>query len=420
MPSLPPGPALPAAAQTLLFHRDPLGVLLRSRARHGPVFTLRMAMKGPMVVVAEPDALGPLLDADGATAHAGEARRMILPLASPRSPFGADGEEHRAIRGVMEPAFSPQRIAASEAAIAAIAAEHVARWPTGRPFRLLARMRSVATEVFVGVVLRVEDPARRAALVTAIRRMLLTPGNPPTAIPGEGDGPLGAATDRLFQRRMAPVARLLEAEIADRRAAGRTGEDLLGRVMDAVAEPEDAVDRLIVVIAAAQEPTAIALTNVVYELAWRPAVQERFVEDPGSRAAVVDETLRLRPAAQAALRRLTCDQEVGGHALAAGTAVALHSLLLHRDARAFPDPHAFRPERFADGQPAGAPYLPFGGGARRCIGEPLARAELRTVLPIVLERLRFRAAWPRPERMVVRGTVLVPHRSAVVRATPRR
>ncbi len=419
MPHLPPGPALPATAQTLLLHRDPLGVLLRSRARHGPVFTLRLAMKGPMVVVAAPEALEPLLDADAATAHAGEARRMILPLASPRSPFGADGEEHRAIRGVMEPAFSPQRIAASEAAIAAIAAGHVARWPTGRPFRLLPRMRGVATDVFVGVVLRVEDPGRRSALVAAIRRMLLTPGNPPAAVPGEGDGALGAATERVFRRRMAPVARLLEAEIAERRAAGRTGDDLLGRVMDAVAEPGDAVDRLIVVIAAAQEPTAIALTNVVYELARRPALQERFLHDPGYRPAFVDETLRLRPAAQAALRRLTTDQQVGGHALPAGTAVALHSLLLHRDAGAFPDPHAFRPERFADGRRAGAPFLPFGGGARRCIGEPLARAELRAVLPVVLERLRFRAAWPRPERMVVRGTVLVPHRSAVVRATPR-
>jgi cytochrome P450 len=55
---------------------------------------------------------------------------------------------------------------------------------------------------------------------------------------------------------------------------------------------------------------------------------------------------------------------------------------------------------------------------RGCIGEPLARAELRIVVPAVLAHLRVRAGWPRPERMVLRGTVLVPHRGAVVRATP--
>src|SRR3954471_11479079 len=163
MPALPPGPALPALAQTLLDHRDPLGVLLRTRARYGPLFTLCLSLKGPMVVVAKPAELEPLLRSDPGSARAGAARRRILPLASPRSPFGADGEDHRAIRAVMEPAFAPARIAAHADEIAAIAGRHVAAWPAGAPFRLLPRMRAIATEVFVSLVLRVDDRARREA-----------------------------------------------------------------------------------------------------------------------------------------------------------------------------------------------------------------------------------------------------------------
>jgi cytochrome P450 len=415
MPASPPGPTAPAFAQTVLYHRDPLGVLLRARARYGPVFTLRMPLKGPMVCIAAPDAVARLLQADDATARAGAARRRILPLASPRSPFGADGAEHRAIRGVMEPAFTR----ATVDSIRAVAAEHVATWPTGAPFRLLPRMRTIATDVFVRLVLGVEDPARRSALVAAIRRLLSTPGNPPLPIPGDGDGALGAAADRVFRQRMAPVARLLEEEIGTRRAAGSSGEDLLGRVVDSVSGPREAVDRLMVVIAAAQEPPAIALTNMVYELARRPSWQDRFLHDPGCRDGVVAEVLRLRPSAQAVLRELTAPDEVAGHELVRGTLVALPSPLLHRDPGVFPDPHAFRPERFGVDPFATPGYFPFGGGARRYVGEPLARAELRTVVPLVLERLHVRVAWPRPERMVVRGTVLVPHRSALVRTTRR-
>ena len=87
-------------------------------------------------------------------------------------------------------------------------------------------------------------------------------------------------------------------------------------------------------------------------------------------------------------------------------------VLVHRDPTAFPDPDSFRPERFLDA-PAGLPHLPFGGGARRCLGEPLAHAEIEAVLPAILRRVRLRPVSPRPERGVVRGTVLVPHRSGL-------
>jgi cytochrome P450 len=281
-------------------------------------------------------------------------------------------------------------------------------------------MRTLASDVFVRLVLRVDDHERATALVLAIRRMLLTPGNPPLTVPGRGDPVLGPALDAAFRRRLAPVAAVLEQEIADHRAGRRSGEGLLGRLAATDMPAPEIVDRLTVVVAAAQEPGSIGMTNVLYEIARRPGLDERFLAaDEADREAIVHEALRLRPVAQASLRRLTEPARIDGHDLPADTVLALPSLLLHRDPAAFPEPDAFRPERFAGGAPSGAPFFPFGRGVRSCIGEPVARAELAAAVPAILERLRLTAAWPRPEKMVVRGTVLVPHRSALVRSRRR-
>jgi cytochrome P450 len=352
---LPPGPDLPALAQTVAYHRDPLGVLRRALARNGPVFTLRVP--DPIVFVADPAAIETVMH----LGRAGSARRAVLPLASPRSLFGADNDEHRRLRAELEPRFN----AIDDELIASIAREHIATWPRGVPFRLLPRMRSLATDIFGRTVLGL---ASSAEYVRAVRRALRTPGNPPLPVPG---GSAGAAA---LRRRAAPLIRLLEAAGLDS-------------------------DRWLVVIAAGQEPPSIALTNVAYELARHPEYDLA--------TAFVDEVLRLRPSASAVLRELTEETSIAGHLLPPRTTVALPTLLLQRDPSAFGDPDTLRP-----GRPStGVPLFPFGGGARRCIGEPLARAQLRTVVPLIG---RMRAVWPRAERMVVRGTVLVPHRGALV------
>ena len=88
--------------------------------------------------------------------------------------------------------------------------------------------------------------------------------------------------------------------------------------------------------------------------------------------------------------------EVAGERLPAGTATIVPLPLVQRD-------------------PRSQVNLPFGDGARRCIGEPLAWAELEAVIPEVVAARRLRAVARGPERMVVRGTVLVPQRSGLVR-----
>jgi cytochrome P450 len=410
--------------QTVAFHRDPLGVLRRSRSRYGPVFTLRLAVVGPVVVAGDPAAARPLVTADPDSARAGEARRRMLPMASPRSAFGADGDRHRAARERIWPAFTAETVARHAAAMTGLAEEHVARWPRGRPFRLLPRVRTLIDEVFVRRIVGVEDRDRSRALVLAIRRMLWTPGNPPVPIPGPGNDTMTGPANILFAWRSAPVTKLL-GDAIDRCRSGAgdaRGDTIIGALLRSAPDLSTPamVDELLPVLMAGQEPPSVAVTRVLDRLAREPAVCDRFLaaapEEP-YRDAVVREELRLHPPALAVLRRLTAPREVGGRLLEAGTTVAVPIPLVQRDPRAFAAPDEFRPQRWLGDAAPDRCFLPFGGGARRCIGEHLARAYLSAVVPAVIRRVALRPVGSRPERMVVRATTLVPHRGALVTVT---
>jgi cytochrome P450 len=278
----------------------------------------------------------------------------------------------------------------------AIAARHARDWPRGRPFRLLSRLRDVADEIFVRLVLGVRDERIAASLSAAMRRMLRTPGNPPITLPGPRDGLMGALGKGLFERRRAPLVReLTRAAEARRREA--LGEDVLGLLLGDGLGIGAIVDELSSLLMAAQEPPSLALGWMLDRLAREPDLRAAFLADPrGPRAdEIVRETLRLRPPASGVLRRLREPLPAGGWLLPAGVTVLVPTTLMQRDERLF---------------------FPFGGGARRCIGEALARAEIQTVVPAVLGQVRLAPLAAEPEPLVQRATVLAPKRGLLVRA----
>src|SRR3954449_11101499 len=127
--------------------------------------------------------------------------------------------------------------------IAAIAERHVAGWPRRRPLQLLSRMRTLVDDVFVRLLLGVEDEARAERLVDALGAMLRTPGNPPLPPPGEGEGPLGAGVAALFEHRRAPLRRQLAAEIESRPSAGSGGDDVLDCLL--ASEPRPSTEEML-------------------------------------------------------------------------------------------------------------------------------------------------------------------------------
>ena len=124
---------------------------------------------------------------------------------------------------------------------------------------------------------------------------------------------------------------------------------------------------------------------------------------------MIKETLRLRPVLPLVVRRLKAPMEIGGYELPAGVGVAPCIYLMHRRPEIYPDPEAFRPERFLE-RPAGTyTWIPFGGGVRRCLGASFAQFEMATVLRVLAARRAHLApAEPAPERIARRSITLVP------------
>jgi cytochrome P450 len=178
---------------------------------------------------------------------------------------------------------------------------------------------------------------------------------------------------------------------------------------------EELRDELMTLLVAGHETTASSLAWAVERSVRTPGVLERLRDgDDDYVDAVCKETLRLRPILALVLRRLTEPMEIGGRLLPAGVNVAPCIYLVHRRADIYPEPHAFRPERFLE-RPAGTyTWIPFGGGVRRCLGASFALLEMRVVLRELVSRLELRASNPQSERITRRAITLVPERGGEV------
>ena len=134
--------------------------------------------------------------------------------------------------------------------------------------------------------------------------------------------------------------------------------------------------------------------------------------------ATITEGMRVRPVIPMVGRRVTVPWRLGPFAVSAGTPISVSILLLHHREDVYPDPFAFRPERWLTHKPGTYDWIPFGGGIRRCLGAALAMAEQRVVLEAMARRLDLEAEEPEPERAVHRNVTMIPSRGArvVVRA----
>jgi cytochrome P450 len=129
--------------------------------------------------------------------------------------------------------------------------------------------------------------------------------------------------------------------------------------------------------------------------------------------------MRSRPVIPVIGRRVTVPWQLGEYGVEADTPVLMSILLVHHREDVYPDPFAFRPERFLHRKPGTYEWIPFGGGIRRCLGATLAMAEQRVVMEAVARRTDLAADDPAPERAVHRNVTMIPSRGARVVMTRR-
>jgi cytochrome P450 family 135 len=425
--SLPPGPSLPRAVQSVIWFRRAQWLLDTCQARFGDMFTLKIANEGTWIVTSDPQAIKQVFTGDPRLLHAGEANRILLPVLGPSSVLLLDEDSHLSQRKLMLPAFHGARMKRYGELMSRVAAEEIERWPIGTPYRLRPRMQAVTLEIVLGAVFGVYEGPRLERLRSELRRLLDIVTNPLAGVALLALGPKRIGRLGPFRRDLERVNRPIYEEIAERREAGDLGErdDIMSLLLQASHEDgspmsdEELRDELVTLLVAGHETTATALAWAVERLCRHPEKLERLTEEvrmgeSGYLEAVVQETLRLRPVISIVNRRLVEPMEIGGRLLPAGVAIVPSIHLVHRRADIYPQPHEFRPERFLEQSPGTYTWIPFGGGTRRCLGAAFAQFEMETVLRELVCRRTVTPARAKSERVYRRAITETPRYDAEV------
>ena len=421
---LPPGPRSPSAVQTLAWWTRTIPLFERCRARYGKTFTLRLLQAPPFVHMSDPDEVKQVFTAPPEVLHPGEGARILEPVIGANSVILLDEKAHLSQRKLMLPAFHGERMEALTDLLVDVTEREVASWPLEQPVALHPRLQALTLEVILRAVFGLDPGGRLDAIRERMSRILEYGGRPGSMLPALQRG----RTWEQFVRRRAETDAMLFELIDERRADPDAEErdDVLAMLLAArhedgsVMSKQELRDELMTLLVAGHETTGSELAWAFERLARTPEVKRRLIEEIDSDdgdaylTATVQETLRRRPVLPNAAPRLVKEPiEIGGFRYPEGVCLTPNAYLIHHDPEIYPDPYAFRPERFLDEPPGTYTWIPFGGGRRRCLGASFAQLEMKIVLRAVLSRAEPEHQPDATEGSRRRAITLSPRRSAV-------
>jgi cytochrome P450 len=419
---------MPRTLQTVAWWNRTVPFLERCRERYGKRFTMRLLQTPPFVHHSEPEHLREIFTAPPEVLHPGEGARILEPVVGVNSVILLDERPHLSQRKLMLPAFHGEKMKRLSGLVEEVAEREVERWPTQEPVPLHPRLQALTLEVILRAVFGLDSGARLDALRNRLAGILEYGARPSSMLPMFQRG----RRWRQFAQARGEADALIYETIDERRAnGGEDRDDILAMLLSARHEdgspmsPVELRDELMTLLVAGHETTASELAWAFERLTRTPDVLERLTAEIDSGdgdayvTATVYETLRRRPVLPNAAPRLVMEPiEVGGWRYEPGVCLIADSYLLHHDPDVYPDPYAFRPERFLGEQPGTYTWIPFGGGRRRCLGASFAMLEMKIVLRAVLAQNELAPAAPGEEGARRRSITLSPRAGsrAVLRA----
>ncbi|MBN1207993.1 MAG: cytochrome P450 [Myxococcaceae bacterium] len=420
------GPRVPLLP-SIRFIKDCPGFFRECAQRYGDPFVVQLP-PGYVAVTGDPEGLREIFSADPEIFEP-LSRLPLEPVVGTHSMLLISGERHKRERRLLMPAFHGERMRAYGALMQQISARVTEGLRPGAPLVALQLTQAISLEIIIRAVFGVEEPerVRRFSEVITAYSDSYTPLIALVAPMRRSFG--GRGPWARFQAHAQALDGLLTGQLERRGAEGQPREDILSLLLstkDEAGQPlteRELKDELLTLLIAGHETTAIGMAWALYWLHRTPEAKQRLEEELaalGPRpepealvrlpylAAVCDEALRLYPVVALASRKLRAPFTLRGHTLPVGMGLMASVTLAHSNPATYPEPERFRPERFLERKFSPFEYLPFGGGARRCLGAAFALYEMKVVLGSLLSAHRFSLAHELPIRAVRRHVTMAP------------
>jgi len=396
---------------------DPYGLLDEARRRQGLTFRIRLPVLGDVLMTGDPQLIAEIVshkDLDG-----GKAVTALRAVLGQRSLIMLDGKAHAARHHMIAPLFRGDALQAYDELTVRQTRAVLAGLPCGKTFSLYPVLQRITLKVMVAAMFGEASGIAGVAEAT-VERFLNSFRNPLILFSPLLRVDLGAWSPwgrAVRNRRL--LCDIIRQQIRHGTKSS-TGETILARLGGQLCE-EDVVEEVLSLLlfghdtAAATMAWAFAHIYSHRDLVERIRDEEASPEAQSLLQASIKESMRLCPVVVHLSRTATADLRLGNFEVRRGQKVIPCTYLAQHNPEVFPDPDAFRPERFLNGQRYEHAYFPFGFGDRTCVGKPFAMRQMLLILSTAVRSANLELApgyRPAPTRRLV---LIVPGNGTLMR-----